>query len=98
MLSPDTVDIEASGGRGGDGREDEDGFTAPWFDGRMLSEGDVGIGGGGIAFEEECCRIAARAWGEAGTVLRSGISTGRLDDPGFGRLVEGVCLSSQRGV
>lgn len=51
-------------------------LTALWFDGRMLRDGDEGFGGGGAPIS--CCddarRDAARACGDGGTELRSGIT------------------------
>ena len=56
----------------GEGREDEGPawLTMLWFEGRIFSDGELGTGGGGI-----CCDDArrARTWGDAGTVLRSGM-------------------------
>lgn len=60
--------------------------TAGWFDGRMLSAGEVGTGGGGIELE------ARREWdADPGRVLMSGIAAVRLpmswshDSGGFQR-------------
>ena len=76
MLSPGNWPTVAAEGRGGEGRlVDEAAFTAFWLEGRMLSEGDVGIGGGGIWFDD-CLRDVARECGDGGTELRSGILVG----------------------
>lgn len=61
------VDTVAEGVRRGDGKEEfEVWFTAAWFDGRMLREGELGIGcgwdcggGGGGIWLDDCRREAA---------------------------------------
>ena len=55
-------------------REDEAGPpTALWFEGRILSDGDDGTGGGGICCDE-VRRDAASECGDGGTELRSGMA------------------------
>ena len=47
--------------------------TALWFEGRILSDGDDGTGGGGICCDE-VRRDAASECGDGGTELRSGMA------------------------
>lgn len=71
----------AAGGKPGEARAEEDeaiGLMVGWFDGRMFEADAIGAGGGGMAvYEDGCWRLAARARGDGGTLLRSGISTRR---------------------
>lgn len=48
-----------------------------WFDGRMSSEGDAGIGDGGICWEAARRDELASKCGDGGTELGSGIATSR---------------------
>lgn len=49
------------------------GFTAFWFEGRILREGEDDPGGGDGSWCWELCRDAASGRGDGGTELRSGI-------------------------
>jgi len=77
VLSPIACPASTPAGRKcGDGRDEEAPtlLTALWFEGRMLRDGDVGTGGGGICCEDARRGAVARTWGDGGTELRSGMA------------------------
>ena len=85
MLSPARP---LSGMKCGDGRDDELPalLTMLWFDGRMLTEAELdeeGTGGGPICWAAARRSTDARAWGDGGTELRSGILLVRLGSSRF---------------
>lgn len=85
MLSP--IGNEDAMGNWGEGKLDErEALTALWFEGRMLSEGEPGVGGGGICCEDALRDEVARKRGDGGTELRSGMV--RLWADGSGRSLQ----------
>lgn len=75
MLSPTGgPEKEVAIGNWGEGKLDErEALTALWLEGRMFSEGEPGVGGGGICCEDARRDDVARKRGDGGTELRSGM-------------------------